>query len=258
MLGSSSTKPHEIQMMKSRKNLKAAMPLAMVLGALAFTTSVNAATIINGFTSVDDLDYTNVVGAWNFAKDIGNGTTTTTVQGVGFVGIQDDGIHGNLTVGGLNSGGNSGNVGGLSITSGGTATDQTNLTAIVTNFLNGQQGTNASNDLTLDISGLASNTYKVQYIWSVGGGSTREFIVNAEGAALGTFSTSVNGPNLLTEQIAVTDGTLNIRVTEGPNEATTDERRMLTALIISTVPEPSSTALLGLGGLALLLRRRRA
>ena len=230
--------------------MKTTMSLAAAMGTLALATSANAA-VIYGFTSVDDLDYTNVVGAWNFADGIGDGVTTTTVQGVGFVGIENDGTVGNLTVGGLLSGGSSGGIGGATISSGGTGTDQTNLTAIVRNFLNGQQGTS---DLTLDITGLASNTYKVQYIWSVGGGSTREFIVNAEGSALGTFSTSSNGPNLLTEQIAVTDGTLNIRVEEG---STGDNRRMLSGLIISTVPEPSTTALLGLGGFALIFRRRK-
>ena len=256
MLGSSSTKPHEIQMMKSRKNLKAAMPLVAAMGTLAFTTSAHGATILEGWTSVATLDYTNVVGAWNFVDSDSAPVDDYVVQGVTFTAVDaGNGSYGNLTVAGLLSNGASGFTAGQAITSGGTGADQTNLTAIVNSVLNGSQGGSPGSDITLNLSGLSSGTYNIQYIWAHSGATDRSFRMDAEGVQLGsinrTSSTAFN--YLIAEQVSVTDGTLNINLADG---GFGDERRTLSALIVNQIPEPSAALLGGLGAL-LLLRRRR-
>ncbi|MCH7224669.1 Ig-like domain-containing protein [Haloferula sp. A504] len=205
---------------------------------LAFTglAAMSAsATVLEGWTSVDTLDYDRVIGAWNFVDSDNPPGSDLVVEGVTFTTVDaGDGTYGDLTVGGL-LGASSGFTTGQTISSGGTTTqDETNLTTIVTTNLNGKQGVSPSGDLTLDLDGLASGTYFVQYFFSINGGTDRYFNLTAEGTTtIGevarTSGTTFN--YLISGNVEVTDGTLNLRVESGP---ASDNRRLISGLLVST------------------------
>ena len=91
-------------------------------------------------------------------------------------------------------------------------------------------------------------------------GSTQQFEegVNLPGLASGTAATSSafsHTASFAGSGISTGDQVW-VRLGDGTNNSGNDEPYIDT-LVVSTVPEPSSTALLGLGGLALILRRKK-
>ena len=121
---------------------------------------------------------------------------------------------------------------------------------------------NAAATYSLDFSGLKSNTeYQIQIIgihdnrtaagintrttvWNTAGGTASAGLVRGNGGSvIGSFTT---GAAETTQLITATNTVGNDPGTAG-----------FVLREIATVPEPSSTALLGLGGLALILRRRK-
>lgn len=98
--------------------------------------------------------------------------------------------------------------------------------------------------------------------WAIGGAaadntSSAYGNTNANNAANGEAWTEVggNGAGNYWTVDGLTDSTLTIDGQLGSGNS--DLRGSLAGIIIEEVPEPSSTALLGLGGLALILRRRK-
>jgi hypothetical protein len=122
-------------------------------------------------------------------------------------------------------------------------------------------GGSGTQTLTFVFSGLDSNlTYNIQGVIGgfTGNGVTDGTSMTIDGSTQ-DFSpdTMSSDPRIVNfSDISVdsgtgtTDGSLTITVQNGGIP-------VISALTISTVPEPSSTALLGLGGLALILRRRK-
>jgi hypothetical protein len=76
---------------------------------------------------------------------------------------------------------------------------------------------------------------------------------------LGVWQTTTTGSNnyLISDQVAVMDGTLNLRLA-WPDTSDGDDRRIISGLIVNQIPEPSAALLGGLGALLLLRRRRDA
>lgn len=225
------------------------------ISALAISHAHGAISLTASVTDATALDYTNVVGAWNFT----NSGTDVVVQGVTFFDVSTEGTTDGLTVvdGLLSDGGSFDNGRGISVTSGGTVADQTNLTALFETTINGLQGSGSASDIVLDISGLASGTYKFQIL--VGQRNDRRNKVIAEGVDLGVWQTTTTGSNnyLISDQVAVMDGTLNLRLA-WPDTSDGDDRRTISGLIVNQIPEPSAALLGGLGALLLLRRRRDA
>ncbi|MCP5537870.1 MAG: PEP-CTERM sorting domain-containing protein [Akkermansiaceae bacterium] len=123
--------------------------------------------------------------------------------------------------------------------------------------------------------GLTNGTYEVAGAWygttnrtktapfKVQGGST--IVVNQELSpghpSLPAGPTLSDGTenvvfSMLTATAVVTDGTLTVVLNDVDNTSGS-EYVLADAIAIRAVPEPSSAALLGLGGLALILRRRK-
>ncbi len=75
------------------------------------------------------------------------------------------------------------------------------------------------------------------------------------GGAGDTFTYGTN--YVLFENVEATAGGVIVVTGTGRVTTGTDRRAVLSGLQIQSVPEPSTTALLGLGGLALILRRRK-
>jgi len=234
--------------------MKSTLQLLTALTASAALAGSASAAVITGITSVDDLDFTNVVGAWNFSI---NSSTTQTVQGVDFTNVnspvQNDGA-GNGTFGDLTVAGQLKrfNNGGATITSGGTASDRTALTAIFDEQHTADAG--AANDVSFDVA-VANGTYKVQLL--IGTWSAREFELETAddgGFSLGSYSNNATENIVITDDVTVTDGELNLTMVDPGGSS--DPRRVYSGLIVS-IPEPGSLALLGLGGLMLIKRRRR-
>jgi hypothetical protein len=108
----------------------------------------------------------------------------------------------------------------------------------------GGQGTGAGDGLLVEVlrgdnSVLASNTF-TPGAWGAGN-------YNLDGGLTGTLP-------------YVGDGTGVVRLRIGPDGGTFNQGRFageIDNISVDAVPEPTTTALLGLGGLALILRRRK-
>lgn len=87
-----------------------------------------------------------------------------------------------------------------------------------------------------------------------GNGQTQALENGNTGTGPGTFTA---GSNYVLFQSIVADGSGNISIVANALDGAGATRLHVNGLQIAAVPEPSSTALLGLGGLALLLRRRK-
>ena len=112
---------------------------------------------------------------------------------------------------------------------------------------------------TLGLSGLdASLFYDIVVInQTIGSDSTNEEIVTITGASASSNTivrTDANGGQYhsFTAVAPTLAGLITIDSSHGAGT-----NPVLNAVLITAVPEPSSTALLGLGGLALILRRRK-
>ena len=130
-------------------------------------------------------------------------------------------------------------------------------------------GNSTGATVTWEFLGLANGTYEVAASWSVLGNRPADspfsvqggptIAVNQKIAASGSPTLNDGSKDipfeLLTATAIVTDGTLNVVLTDtlGGNPFPIAD-----AIAIRAVPEPSSSALLSLGGLALALRRCKA
>ena len=108
---------------------------------------------------------------------------------------------------------------------------------------------------TYTFTGLNDN---LTYDFSTGVGNGNSNFAND--VEVGGFSQWIR-PNLAGQDFRqwtdlVTDGSGNLVITQ--TERNGQDRIAIVGMTLTAVPEPSSTALLGLGGLALALRRRRA
>ena len=135
---------------------------------------------------------------------------------------------------------------------------------------NAKFGNSTGATVTWDFLGLANGIYEVAVSWSHGSNRPADAPFSVQGDSAIPVNQKViasGGPTLndgtddipfalLTTTAIVTDGTLDVVLTDtvGGNPFPTADA----VAIRQVVPEPSSTALLGLGGLALALRRRRA
>jgi hypothetical protein len=244
--------------MKIRNQMKTTMSLA----ALALvTTSAQAAT--TALTDVDQLDLTSYVKAYDFtgSNSIASDGTSFDIGSVTFTrhawndGLAFDG----MTMTGHHTADNQ-NSSHVNIGSGGDAADRANLNELLHVWNIGAGNSNGSQvDLSI---ALTNGTYNLQYLVGGGGSRGNDLFDVSNGAVgsgnevlLGSFETTSSTNYLITGTVTVTDGSLELAVV-GDN-ASGDARPILSGLIISQVPEPSTTALLGLGGLALILRRRK-
>ena len=228
-------------------NYKTTMSLAAC--ALVITSAQAATTALS---SVDDIDFTNVVKAYDFTFTANEGTFD--IGGVTFTRYNwgkaaPDNTHDGMTLSNHLVIDNQGTA-APNINSGGTGADQANLNALLDTWNIGGSG-----DIDISVA-LANGTYTVQYLVGVSGARDNEVFNTTDGATVSLGAWSGTGNYLITGDVVVTSGTLDLRVDEGL-VAGGDNRRVVSGLIISAVPEPSTTALLGLGGLALILRRRK-
>jgi hypothetical protein len=117
-----------------------------------------------------------------------------------------------------------------------------------------------SGPFTMNLSGagISANTAYDLTFWAFYGAQARDTTITAAGSTTGTTLGPIaftNPPTSLADNSAsgtfTSDGSGNLDFSFGAG------RPALNGFTISAVPEPSATALLGFGGLALILRRRK-
>lgn len=226
--------------MKTGRRIVNVLMVAVLAIAVACVTAgrVQAETV--ALTSVDQLDFANVVKAYDFTRsadngvfDIGGVTFTrhswTASNPHTFDGLT---LSGNLVI---DSQGSS----AADIVLGGTAQDRANLNALLDWWNIGGQGATP-----MDLSIVVPNgTYKVQFI--VGNHPTVNryselFDTNAgtPGVSLGYFYGGGNW--LITGNVVVSDGTLNLRLADYVPGTGGDDRRVMSGLIINSAAAPPS------------------
>ena len=204
--------------MKINKSIKTLLPLA----ALALTAaSANAATPLLS------LDYgTGGLQADFEAGIIGTTTYTTTV---GDVDVTATGTGYNRSSSGITK----------------------NLTE---DFLYGTVS------LTLSGPGISANTdYEIKF-WGYDAGNNVDFSFISTGTTTGTAGPIVNAnsaPHPVTFDDYTATGTFTSNASGQLEIVGSGTNPTLNGFQLTAVPEPSTTALLGLGGLALILRRRK-
>ena len=112
-----------------------------------------------------------------------------------------------------------------------------------------------------DVTGISFTTYSVVLYYSTDGTGVgyRDATVNGTTSSTTGARRQYQNPNWDASNTIVftgLSGNLDVDVLSGPSGG---ERGSLAGfqIVDTTIPEPSSTALLGLGGLALILRRRK-
>jgi hypothetical protein len=227
--------------------------LATLLSVALFVSTSEAVVL----TSVDQLDLTNVVKAYDFTT---SANSTVNIGGVTFTSHNwtDQLAYDGLTVTDIN-GLSGAALGAPVITMGGTVTDQTNLTSVLstTNF---SLGSSPGASMTFSIA-VPDGDYIVQYLAGTSANRSNELIdAGPPAVSLGTFNGS--GNFLISGTANATGGTgLTLRV---DYFAGSDGRPIISGLILSEIlppppaPEPSTLLLLGCGMLVTASRIRRS
>ncbi|MBT8037281.1 MAG: PEP-CTERM sorting domain-containing protein [Verrucomicrobiae bacterium] len=223
------------------KKLKTTIPLAVAAGLLTITASANAATVAVSDATIIDNDYVNADATGAVGRNDGN---TRDFRAVMVFSVSDILTNESLVLGDL-------------ATTSFTFTFDTNEVIAMTN----------------------AGTYNVEYIGFFG--NNNGFVDSGAGSGLGSWGGNYSSAATTTVDTGVTDtladqtgitatGFTLSGVTEAdsandyvlfrinydePQNIT--ENQTLTGYTLTAVPEPSSAALIGLGGLALILRRRR-
>jgi hypothetical protein len=258
--------------MKTTKLTKTALPFAAVAllaatnASFASTVSLGTLTSFTGGDAGEGLDLTgNIVSAFNL------GGTAQTVQGVNFVAADRTSLPTGLTMTG--TAGNQfnytgANPAGANAADYGATSDDDALETMVTSVW-------YDGSWTLDLAVTSGTQYQLQLIFQEGfhkfqgvDGSTangRKTDISLEGVlGLANFEPGIETNGLAqggsdfgmvyTYTFTATDDSFTVSL---DTVAGANENAILGAVTLEQVPEPSTTALLGLGGLALILRRRK-
>ena len=217
--------------------------------------SQGAATLIN----VDDANNTTggtaTLGTLSLSTGVLSNTNNATL-GYTVTGLDLDGIGGNNDEVDINFlvSSSSGNINTRPL-SGGTGPELATTDGANGSWLNGDSSNLeiTFSDITANLNGGSNNgwaEFNGFYELNLSNWTSAGEEVNINGV-LNTFDGGDTNP------FAISGNTLAIDL-EPDGESTTQFRLRNWSFSFSAVPEPSSTALLGLGGLALMLRRKRS
>ncbi len=250
--------------------MKTTMSLAAAMGTLAAGSAHAGLWASSTWTDDSDLPLSSSL-TYTHAIDFAEGTpendqAATTIAGVSFTEeyVSDGGFNNSNSFSGTHiptanawtltytiTSGNGAFGWKAAAASGPSGTESTTLSTALTGH--GGTATHTA-DYSLVLSGLTTNTDYIFTFYNANfdfGGTTRQVILDGADDGVGNTQTAVSTSNDIYRYAyntgASTTFTLNGASTGSAISAFTNE----------AVPEPSTTALLGLGGLALILRRRK-
>lgn len=246
----------------------AAIALATLAAAHAATVSYSTATFQQDGSNVSILSNSGtLLGAVNFSNgprtgtfDANNPDPNVTVNGITFTAVNGAvaGVGGTLSGVGYVTGNGGGAPAGLDTNrpSNVSFAAAPSLYGLVYDVIRSDSN---ANPLTFNLTNLQAGTvYQVQFIFSASDAARRLYLDSTSAAAAGagilTYGTG-SGPGLLTGTFTADAATQNFTFY---NTNAGGQRVSLAAFTLSVVPEPSGSALAGLGALLWLARRRRA
>lgn len=220
----------------------------LIVPFLCVATPASAATIAQ-VTDISDLDLSNVLMAVSFRPDATD--DTLEVDGTTFIGVTGFttpkmGVTNTSTFVTTISG----NTGTAPVISGGSSFEGLQLGYVYNSIAVGDQAVSAV---------VPNGQYQVQLLLADGFGQDRIADITIEGKLTDDFSYAAAQLNdstvgaLLTENVVVADGSINIILTQDGGVGSPH----LSGLIISSIPEPSTSVLAALGLVGLGFNRQR-
>lgn len=230
---------------------------------LTFGTGLQAATSLIDFSTAETVTTDTSGNYWNSIGAAVNGSVTTNGGSIGdLLDLGGSGTGWSIAVtytnNTFNGGGGTGVKGPTPIGSTGNLLDAQNSSGGNNVYIDGLYSNRREGVITISLTNLAANTdYVFEFVGGreAGGDDGAINVTTGTGWAGGVL---LNTGDVLSGTITSdSNGSIVFTFVEEDLDTSSSDAAMLNAMSITAVPEPSSTAMCGMGVIAIMLRRRR-